>query len=82
MANVPPHQDFKHKVHAKAYKTAERNGLVWVFMGDQANVPALPQKAVEFRKHAVSNHRSGEISAKWVLKKLKREPGASLFFLI
>jgi nitrite reductase/ring-hydroxylating ferredoxin subunit len=42
MANVPPHQDFKHKVHAKAYKTAERNGLVWIFMGDQANVPALP----------------------------------------
>ncbi len=43
MANVPPHQDFKHKVHAKAYKTEERNGLVWVFMGDQANVPPLPQ---------------------------------------
>jgi phenylpropionate dioxygenase-like ring-hydroxylating dioxygenase large terminal subunit len=42
MANVPPHQDFKHKVHAKAYKTAERNGLVWVFMGDQKNVPELP----------------------------------------
>ena len=33
MANVPPHQDFKHKVHAKAYKAAERNGLVWVYMG-------------------------------------------------
>ena len=42
MANVPPHQDFKHKVKARAYKTAERNGLVWVFMGDQANVPELP----------------------------------------
>jgi phthalate 4,5-dioxygenase oxygenase subunit len=42
MANVPPHQDFKHKVHAKAYKTAERNGMIWVFMGDQANVPDLP----------------------------------------
>lgn len=42
MANVPPHQDFKHKVHAKAYKTAERNGLFWVFMGDQDNVPELP----------------------------------------
>jgi phenylpropionate dioxygenase-like ring-hydroxylating dioxygenase large terminal subunit len=42
MANVPPHQDFKHKVHAKAYKTAERNGVVWVYMGDQAQVPALP----------------------------------------
>jgi phthalate 4,5-dioxygenase len=42
MANVPPHQDFKHKVHAKAYKTAERNGLVWVFMGKQENIPPLP----------------------------------------
>ena len=42
MANVPAHQDFKHKVHAKAYKAAERNGLVWVYMGDQAKVPELP----------------------------------------
>ncbi|MBT7568733.1 MAG: Rieske 2Fe-2S domain-containing protein [Rhodospirillaceae bacterium] len=42
MANVPPHQDFKQKIKAKAYKTAERNGLVWVFMGDQSSVPALP----------------------------------------
>ena len=42
MANVPPHQDFKQKVHAKTYKTQERNGLIWVYMGDQKNVPALP----------------------------------------
>ena len=42
MANVPTHQDFKHKVHAKAYKAAERNGVVWVYMGDQANIPSLP----------------------------------------
>lgn len=42
MPNVPPHQDFKDKVHAKAYKTAERNGLIWVYMGDQSKVPALP----------------------------------------
>jgi len=45
MANVPPHQDFKHKVHAKAYKAAERNGLVWVYMGEAAQAPALPQIA-------------------------------------
>ena len=43
MANVPAHQDFKHKVHAKAYKATERNGLVWVYMGDQNKVPDLPQ---------------------------------------
>ena len=42
MVNVPPHQDFKQKVKAKAYKTAERNGIVWVFMGDQKNVSELP----------------------------------------
>lgn len=42
MPNVPTHQDFKNKVHTKSYKTAERNGLIWVFMGDQAHVPPLP----------------------------------------
>ncbi|MBT3552029.1 MAG: Rieske 2Fe-2S domain-containing protein [Rhodospirillaceae bacterium] len=42
MANVPPHQDFKHKVKAKAYKAAERGGVVWVYMGDTESVPGLP----------------------------------------
>ena len=42
MANVPPHQDFKHKVQAKAYKAAERNGIVWVYMGERAEAPPLP----------------------------------------
>ena len=39
MANVPPHQDFKHKVHAKAYKTAERNGVIYVYMGQRQEAP-------------------------------------------
>jgi len=43
MANVPPHQDFKHKVHAKAYRTRERGGVVWLYMGDQKVLPDLPQ---------------------------------------
>ena len=43
MANVPPHQDFKHKVKAKAYKASERNGVVWVYMGEAAAAPALPE---------------------------------------
>jgi phenylpropionate dioxygenase-like ring-hydroxylating dioxygenase large terminal subunit len=42
MANVPAHQDFRHKVKAKAYKAAERNGLVWVHMGGREEAPALP----------------------------------------
>jgi phenylpropionate dioxygenase-like ring-hydroxylating dioxygenase large terminal subunit len=42
MPSVPVHQQFKDKVHAKAYKVAERNGLIWVYMGDPATMPALP----------------------------------------
>jgi nitrite reductase/ring-hydroxylating ferredoxin subunit len=43
MPSVPAHQDFKEKIKARAYKTAERNGLIWVYMGeDQDNPPALP----------------------------------------
>ncbi|NQV57385.1 MAG: (2Fe-2S)-binding protein, partial [Rhodospirillales bacterium] len=33
---------FKAKVKAKAYKAVERSGLVWAFMGDEANMPGLP----------------------------------------
>jgi phenylpropionate dioxygenase-like ring-hydroxylating dioxygenase large terminal subunit len=42
MPNVPPHQDFKHKVSAKAYRTVERAGLVWAYMGSRAEAPPLP----------------------------------------
>ena len=42
MPSVPASQDFKDKVHAKAYKVAERNGIVWVYMGKREKVPALP----------------------------------------
>jgi phthalate 4,5-dioxygenase len=43
MPNVPARQEFKDKVHAKAYRTAERNGLIWVYMGPlQSAPPPLP----------------------------------------
>jgi phthalate 4,5-dioxygenase oxygenase subunit len=42
MPSVPAHSDFKHKIQAKAYKTAERNGLIWVYMGDESQAPELP----------------------------------------
>jgi phthalate 4,5-dioxygenase len=42
MPNTPAHQDYKDKVHAKAYRTAERNGLVWVYMGERKEAPPLP----------------------------------------
>lgn len=42
MPSVPAHRDFKQKIHAKSYRTAERNGLIWVYMGNQSRPPALP----------------------------------------
>ncbi|MGE0316183.1 MAG: Rieske 2Fe-2S domain-containing protein [Lautropia sp.] len=42
MPSVPPSQDFKDKVKAKAYKAVERNGLIWVYMGSRAVPPPLP----------------------------------------
>jgi phthalate 4,5-dioxygenase len=42
MPSVPTDRDFKHKVRAKAYKVAERNGLIWVYMGARAHAPPLP----------------------------------------
>jgi phenylpropionate dioxygenase-like ring-hydroxylating dioxygenase large terminal subunit len=35
--------DFKNRIKAKAYKVAERNGLVWVYMGKRETAPPLPQ---------------------------------------
>jgi phthalate 4,5-dioxygenase oxygenase subunit len=42
MPNVPPHQSFEQKVKAKAYKTVERNGIVWTYMGERKEPPPLP----------------------------------------
>ena len=43
MPSVPAERDFKHLVHAKAYKAVERNGLIWVYLGERKEAPPLPQ---------------------------------------
>ncbi|MCC2096821.1 MAG: Rieske 2Fe-2S domain-containing protein [Hyphomicrobiales bacterium] len=42
MPNVPAHQSFAEKVKAKAYRVAERNGIIWCYMGARAEPPPLP----------------------------------------
>ncbi len=42
MLNIPERQHFKDRVHTKAYLTKERNGVVWVYMGDRARHRDLP----------------------------------------
>ena len=39
MPSVPPSQRFQDKVKARAYKTVERNGVIWVYMGDRQSAP-------------------------------------------
>jgi phenylpropionate dioxygenase-like ring-hydroxylating dioxygenase large terminal subunit len=43
MPSVPPHQDFKEKVRAKACQVTERAGIVWVYMGTAQQAPPFPQ---------------------------------------
>lgn len=43
MPSVPDGENVRQKIHSKAYKVHERNGLIWVYMGkDQGNPPPLP----------------------------------------
>jgi phthalate 4,5-dioxygenase oxygenase subunit len=46
MPSVPAEQDFKAKIKARAYRTTERNGLVWVYMGARQEAPP-PLPAIE-----------------------------------
>ncbi|MGE5269121.1 MAG: Rieske 2Fe-2S domain-containing protein [Thiohalocapsa sp.] len=41
--NLPGDPEFKQRIKAKAYPTIERNGLVWVYMGQRKKAPPLPQ---------------------------------------
>jgi phthalate 4,5-dioxygenase len=41
--NLADQPDFKNRIKAKAYKTVERNGLIWVYMGSRNEAPPLPQ---------------------------------------
>ncbi len=42
MPSEPAESNFKTKVRAIAYRTHERNGIVWAYMGPREVPPALP----------------------------------------
>lgn len=41
--NIPNGDAFRQKVKNTAYATFEKHGIVWVFMGDQSQIPATPR---------------------------------------
>jgi nitrite reductase/ring-hydroxylating ferredoxin subunit len=42
MPSEPAESNFKNKVHARAYPTHERNGIIWAYMGPREIPPPLP----------------------------------------
>jgi nitrite reductase/ring-hydroxylating ferredoxin subunit len=42
MPNVPKHQAFPQRVKARSYRVAERNGLIWTYMGKREVPPPMP----------------------------------------
>src|SRR5688572_27638623 len=42
MPSEPAESNFKNKVHAKAYSTQERNGIIWAYLGPRETQPPLP----------------------------------------
>ena len=55
MMNEPEENDFKHKIHTKAYPTVELGGLIWAYMGPAEKMPPAPKFAwtqvPESRRH-------------------------------
>jgi phenylpropionate dioxygenase-like ring-hydroxylating dioxygenase large terminal subunit len=55
MMNEPEENDFKHKIHTKAYPTAEMGGLIWAYLGPVEKMPPAPKfawtQAPEARRH-------------------------------
>ncbi len=43
MPSEPAESNFKNKVRTKAYAVHERNGVIWVYMGQRSEPPELPQ---------------------------------------
>jgi phthalate 4,5-dioxygenase oxygenase subunit len=43
MPSEPAESNFKNKVHARAYPTHERNGIIWTYMGPREVRPPLPE---------------------------------------
>jgi phthalate 4,5-dioxygenase oxygenase subunit len=42
MPSEPAESNFKNKVHARAYPTQERGGIIWAYMGKREVAPPLP----------------------------------------
>jgi len=66
MPNVASGDELRTKIHAKAYKAAERSGVVWVYMGPQDQVPPLPQLEAAMVPDAEASVRFVQRECNWL----------------
>jgi phthalate 4,5-dioxygenase len=66
MPNVAGGQEMRQKVKARAYRAAERAGLVWVYMGPQDDVPPLPQLEAALVPEGEANVRFVQRACNWL----------------
>ena len=66
MMNVPDAESLKQRVRARAYRTAERNGIVWVFMGEAQDAPPLPSMEPLLRGADEVNIRFTQRECNWL----------------
>jgi phenylpropionate dioxygenase-like ring-hydroxylating dioxygenase large terminal subunit len=43
MPSEPAESNFKSKVRTRAYRTQERHGIIWAYLGERETPPALPE---------------------------------------
>lgn len=66
MPNVPNGDTMRDKVKSRAYKTVERAGLVWVYMGPQDDVPPLPMMEAALIPEGEINVRFVQRACNWL----------------
>jgi phthalate 4,5-dioxygenase len=66
MPNLPADQDFRQKVKAKAYKVAERGGLVYVYVGEREIAPPLPALEAMLCPHDETNLWARQRECNWL----------------
>jgi phthalate 4,5-dioxygenase oxygenase subunit len=63
MPNEPAESNFKHKVTIKAYPTWEKGGIVWTYMGPEAEEPVKPDfewlRAPDTHVHVTKTYEAG-----------------------
>jgi len=66
MPNEPAESDFKAKVKATAYPTAERGGIVWAYMGPRSTPPPLPDLEGNMADNSDEAVRAFQLEGNWL----------------